>query len=84
MTRPPKVYSPEQVKQRLRMQGITITQWAEARGYPRQEVYRVLNGQHKGHFGRAHEIAVALGMKAPIDQSTDAAIDRNLQKVATR
>lgn len=84
MPRPPKVYSPEQVKQRLRMQGITITQWAEARGYPRQEVYRVLNGQNKGRFGRGHEIAVALGMKPPIDQSTGDTTGCNLQKVASR
>ncbi|MGQ0711001.1 MAG: DNA-binding protein [Rhodoferax sp.] len=55
----------DQVKSRLRRQGITITQWAVNHGYPRSAVYRVLNGIDKAHFGRAHEIAVALGLKAP-------------------
>lgn len=54
----------EQIKSRLRRQGITLTQWAKDHGYPRADVYRVLNGQYKAHYGRAHEIAVALGMKS--------------------
>ena len=55
--------TPEQVKTNLRQQGITITQWAEANGFPRAAVYRVLNGVEKAAYGRAHEIAVALGLK---------------------
>jgi len=82
MFRPDKVMSPEQVKQRLRMQGVTITAWANARGYTRDEVYRVLNGQHKGHFGKAHDIAVALGMKSPDAQPTTVGAGCNLQRVA--
>lgn len=65
MSQPKKALSPEQVKQRLRMQGITTTKWAAAHGYTRNEVYRVLNGQAKAHYGKAHEIAVKLGMKQP-------------------
>ena len=53
----------DQVKTRLRRQGKTITQWAAEHGYPRVAVYRVLNGIDKAHFGRAHEIAVKLGLK---------------------
>ncbi|WP_282265985.1 DNA-binding protein [Stenotrophomonas sp. PS02298] len=79
MSRPAKVISSEQVKQRLRSQGVTITAWAEAHGYTRNEVYRVLNGQHKGHFGKAHDIAVALGMKAANDQPTTRSASCNLQ-----
>jgi gp16 family phage-associated protein len=63
MSRTNTVLSPEQVKQNLRLQGVTITAWAAARGYTRVEVYRVLNGQYKGRFGKAHDIAVELGMK---------------------
>ncbi len=59
----PKSLSPEQVKARFRAKGITVTQWAEDHGYPRNAVYRVLNGFDKCHYGRAHEIAVALGLK---------------------
>ncbi len=69
MPRPEKVLSPEQVKQRLRMQGETITQWAAKHGYTRNEVYRVLNGQAKAHYGKAHDIAVALGLKPSTEQA---------------
>lgn len=60
--------SAEQVKLGMQKSGITITQWAEQRGYPRELVYRVLNGQLKARFGRSHEIAVALGMKVEASQ----------------
>lgn len=53
----------EQVKARFRRQGVTFTEWAESHGYTRNEVYRVLNGQAKAHYGKAHEIAVKLGIK---------------------
>lgn len=55
--------TPEQIKRRLREQGKTISAWAKERGYPRQEVYRVLNGQSKAYYGQAHDIAVELGLK---------------------
>lgn len=57
--------SPDQVKARLRRGGITITGWAQTNGYKRRDVYRVLNGQLKAHYGRAYEIAVALGLIVP-------------------
>lgn len=56
--------SAEQIKKRFRQQGITFTEWANANGYTRNEVYRVLNGQAKAHYGKAHEIAVKLGLKS--------------------
>lgn len=55
--------TPDQVKRHLRDQGKTLTQWAREHGFPRQEVYRVLNGQSKAYYGQAHQIAVALGLK---------------------
>ena len=51
-------------KTRLRSQGKTIRQWAEENGFPPLAVYRVLNGVEKAHFGRAHDIAIAAGIKA--------------------
>ena len=51
-------------KTRLRSQGKTIRQWAEENGFPPLAVYRVLNGVEKAHFGRAHDIAVAAGIKS--------------------
>lgn len=56
--------SADQVKRRFQQQGITFTDWAATNGYKRSEVYRVLNGQAKAYYGRAHEIAVKLGLKA--------------------
>ena len=55
--------TPEQIKNRFRQRGITFTQWAEENGYSRNEVSRVLNGQTKARYGKAHEIAVKLGLK---------------------
>lgn len=53
----------DQIKKQFRQRGETITGWAERHGYKRTAVYRVLNGQEKGFYGQAHEIAVKLGMK---------------------
>ena len=55
--------TPEKIKKQFRQRGETITDWATRHGYPRREVYRVLNGQAKGYYGQAHEIAVKLGLK---------------------
>lgn len=57
--------TPKQFKESLRQQGVTITQWAERNGFPRAAVYRVLNEVDKATFGRAHDIAVAAGIKQP-------------------
>lgn len=53
----------EQAKAKLRAKGITIKAWAEVNGFPLRSVRAVLSGHNKGNYGRAHEIAVALGMK---------------------
>ena len=59
-----KVLTPEQVKQRFKQRGITVTKWAEEHGFKRNAVYRVLNGFDKAHYGQAHDIAVTLGLKS--------------------
>lgn len=48
----------------LRSQGKTIRQWAIENGFPPGAVYRALNGVEKGHFGQAHAILVAAGVKS--------------------
>jgi gp16 family phage-associated protein len=53
-----------QVKARFLAEGISISEWAKARGFKRFLVYRVLNGSCKATRGEAHKIAVALGLKA--------------------
>ncbi|PIV87606.1 MAG: DNA-binding protein [Hydrogenophilales bacterium CG17_big_fil_post_rev_8_21_14_2_50_63_12] len=57
--------TPQQIKSKFRREGKTFTEWAAEHGYPRNAVYRVLNGFDKANYGRAHEIAVKLGMKTP-------------------
>lgn len=59
-----KIMTPEQVKEKFRANGVTIHGWAQENGFKTSYVYAVLNGRMKAHFGTAHEIAVALGMKA--------------------
>lgn len=77
------VLNSNEAKARIRASGITVTQWAEQRGYRRETVYRVLNGQLKANFGQAHEIAVQLGMKKPSDEFTSHSTSGNPQtKVA--
>lgn len=56
--------TPEQLKAQFRARGQTFSQWARERGYRPQQVLRLINGFDKGHRGKAHEIAVQLGIKA--------------------
>ena len=77
--KPRKALTPDQVKQQFRARGLTLTQWAADRGYNREAVYRVLNGKDKAHFGRAHEIAVALGLKVPDEEPNTTAQGSNTQ-----
>ena len=53
----------EEVKRKLREQGITLKEWANARGHPYYLVSRVICGTIKGNFGLSHQVAVELGMK---------------------
>ncbi|MBK5145961.1 DNA-binding protein [Budviciaceae bacterium BWR-B9] len=55
--------TPEQVKLAFQKRGETFTAWAKANGYQPIEVYRVLNGFAKCKYGKAHDIAVKLGLK---------------------
>ena len=60
--------TPAQVKAKFQREGRTFTAWAKEHGYPRNAVSRVLNGFDKANYGRAHEIAVKLGLK-PVSQA---------------
>lgn len=55
--------TPEQVKQQFRREGKTFAQFAKENNISVQTVYKLLNGQYKGHFGAAHDAAVKLGIK---------------------
>lgn len=58
-----KTLSPEEVRARFYASGITISQWAESRGYARNRVYRILGGLERCRMGKSHQIAVDLGLK---------------------
>lgn len=59
-----EVLTPEQLKAKFAREGKTFSGWAEERGYSRFDVYKVINGMVKGRRGKAHQIAVDLGLKA--------------------
>lgn len=61
-----KIKTADQIKTEFHNQGQTFSNWARINGYREQEVYRVLNGFAKGKYGKAHEIAVKLGLKVVI------------------
>lgn len=60
------VLTPEKLKEKFELEGKTFSGWAEERNYTRQEVYRVVNGFTKAKRGKAHRIAVELGLKAQV------------------
>jgi gp16 family phage-associated protein len=54
---------PSEVKARFRDRGKTIRAWARENSFDPALVYAVLAGRILGVRGRAHEVAVALGIK---------------------
>jgi len=55
---------PSEVRAQFRLRGQTIRAWAEQHSFPPGLVYAVLAGRLLGERGRAHEVAVALGIKS--------------------
>ena len=62
--------TPQQVKAQFHAQGIPVSQWADAHGYRRSDVYRVLNGRTPAWRGQPHQVAVALGLKPSPSKTT--------------
>ncbi len=54
----------KEVRTELSDHGVTITAWAKANGFDARLVKEVLYERTKGRYGKAHDIAVALGIKA--------------------
>lgn len=59
-----KLKTPQQVKDEYKAKGITMASVAEQKGWTPQDIYKVLNGQIKGNFGKSHDIAVFFGIKS--------------------
>lgn len=57
------VRTAEQVKKDFLRKGASISGWAVENGFMPSHVFNVLTGRNKGIRGKAHKIAVLLGMK---------------------
>ncbi|MCK9635990.1 MAG: DNA-binding protein [Methylobacter tundripaludum] len=55
--------TPEQVKERFQKEGKSYSDWAREHKFDPKTVIAVLNGVNKGRRGKAHDVAVALGLK---------------------
>lgn len=67
-----QIKSPNDIKNSFESSGKTITEWAAANGFARNDVYKVLNGQLKCKRGKGHKIAIALGIKKDTSQKANA------------
>lgn len=53
------------IRRQMRAKGVTVTEWADHRGFSRATTYAVLAGRVKGVRGEAYQIARALGIIEP-------------------
>ncbi|MGV8861551.1 MAG: DNA-binding protein [Pseudomonas sp.] len=60
--------TPDEAKQRIIDQGISIREFARSNGLDEHTTYQVLSGRKKGRRGEAHKCAVALGIKMAVDE----------------
>ncbi len=62
--KPSNALSAQEVRNRLRCRGQTVSGWARDNGFTPRLVFDVLDGRLKGNYGKAHRAAVMLGVKA--------------------
>ncbi|MFC0155078.1 DNA-binding protein [Xanthomonas dyei] len=62
--------SPDQARQWLEANGITVSAFARQNGVDRSVVHDLLRGRSQGKYGESHKAAVALGLKAPPNSAT--------------
>lgn len=55
--------TPQEAKQALLDQGVSITEWAVKNGYSPNLVNMILSGHRNPTRGQSHNIAVSLGIK---------------------
>lgn len=51
-----------QIKHRLRQQGMTLKSWAETHNFKYRDVSDVLRGVRQGNYGAGRDIYFALGL----------------------
>ena len=64
ITKPEEILTREQVRKNFDEEGLTFAKWGRDNHYPVSEVYKVMNELTKCKYGRPHEIAVLLRLKA--------------------
>lgn len=57
-----------QIKHRLRQQGMTLKSWAEAHNFKYRDVSDVLRGVRRGYYGVGRDIYFALGLDPDQEQ----------------
>lgn len=57
----------DQIKQRLRAEGMTLGSWAIANGFKYRDVSDVVRGVRRGYFGEGRKICIALGVDPDAD-----------------
>lgn len=60
----------DEVRAEFDRRGVTFKHWALAHGFEPSEVYSMLNGRMRGRRGRAHQLAVALGLKVGLEDDS--------------
>lgn len=60
---PQSIHSVKSVRATFEDSGISVAEWARAKGFSTSLVYQVLEGRRKCLRGQSHQIAVALGIK---------------------
>lgn len=58
-----KLLSAEQVREKLKNEGLSVSAFARDNGVNYQTVIKVLAGRNTGRYGEAHRVAVLLKMK---------------------
>ena len=54
--------TPNQIKHRLRKQGLTLKSFAETNGFKYRTVSDVVRGLRKGSFGEGRDVRLKLGL----------------------
>lgn len=59
--------TPEEAVTWFRRTGTSVTEWAAEHGFEPSVIYALLNRRTRGHRGKAHRAAIALGLKPKPD-----------------
>lgn len=57
-----------QIKHRLRQQGMTLKSWAAANNFKYRDVSDVVRGVRLGNYGTGRDIYFALGLNPDVEQ----------------